>query len=43
MATHYDDEAQVDAIKSWWKENWLALAGGLEGVGAVKMEVAPGY
>ncbi|WP_029890030.1 YfgM family protein [Polycyclovorans algicola] len=29
MATHYDDEAQVDAIKSWWKENWLALVGGL--------------
>ena len=36
MATHYDDEAQVDAIKSWWKENWLALAGGLGlGLGAI--------
>lgn len=36
MATHYDDEAQVDAIKRWWKENWLALAGGLGlGLGAI--------
>lgn len=32
MATHYDDEAQVDALKKWWKENWLALAAGL-GIG----------
>lgn len=36
MATHYDDEAQVDAIKRWWKENWLALVGGLGlGLGAI--------
>jgi predicted negative regulator of RcsB-dependent stress response len=36
VATHYDDEAQVDAIKSWWKENWLALVGGLGlGLGAI--------
>lgn len=36
MATHYDDEAQVDALKKWWKENWLALAAGLGiGLGAI--------
>jgi predicted negative regulator of RcsB-dependent stress response len=36
VATHYDDEAQVDALKKWWKENWLALAAGLGiGLGAI--------
>lgn len=36
MATHYDDEAQVDQLKAWWKENWLALVGGLGlGLGAI--------
>lgn len=36
MATHYDDEAQVEDLKRWWKENWLALAGGLAiGLGAI--------
>lgn len=29
MSTHYDDEAQVEQLRRWWKENWLALAGGL--------------
>lgn len=32
MTTHYDDEAQVENLKRWWKENWLALAAGL-GIG----------
>lgn len=36
MATHYEDEAQVDALKKWWKDNWLAIATGLGlGLGAV--------
>jgi len=29
MSTHYDDEAQVEDLRRWWKENWLALAIGL--------------
>ncbi len=29
MTTHYDDEAQVEDLKRWWKENWFALAIGL--------------
>ncbi len=29
MTTHYDDEAQAEHLKQWWKENWMALAGGL--------------
>lgn len=29
MTTHYDDEAQVENLKRWWKENWLALVAGL--------------
>lgn len=29
MATHYDDEAQIEELKRWWKENWKALAAGL--------------
>ncbi|MGB0221351.1 MAG: YfgM family protein [Sinimarinibacterium flocculans] len=29
MATHYDDEDQAERLKQWWKENWMALAGGL--------------
>ncbi len=32
MTTHYDDEEQVENLKRWWKENWLALAVGL-GIG----------
>lgn len=36
MTTHYDDEAQVENLKQWWKENWKALALGLGvGLGAV--------
>lgn len=36
MSTHYDDEAQVENLKQWWKENWKALALGLGvGLGAV--------
>ncbi|MEQ1438572.1 tetratricopeptide repeat protein [Fontimonas sp. SYSU GA230001] len=29
MTTHYEDEAQAERLKSWWKENWMALIGGL--------------
>lgn len=29
MSTHYDEEAQVEDLRRWWKENWLPLAGGL--------------
>lgn len=29
MATHYEDEDQAERLKQWWKENWMALAGGL--------------
>ncbi|HUP92378.1 MAG TPA: tetratricopeptide repeat protein [Solimonas sp.] len=36
MTTHYDDEAQVEDLKRWWKENWKALAAGLViGLGAI--------
>lgn len=27
--SHYDDEAQAEQVKIWWKENWKALAAGL--------------
>jgi predicted negative regulator of RcsB-dependent stress response len=27
--SHYEDEAQVEQLRTWWRENWLALAGGL--------------
>lgn len=27
--SHYDDEAQAERLKAWWKENWIALAAGL--------------
>lgn len=29
MASHIDDEEQLEKLKSWWKENWIALVGGL--------------
>ncbi len=29
MSTHYDDEAQVEDLRRWWKENWMPLAAGL--------------
>ena len=36
MTTHYDDEAQAEQLKTWWKENWMALAAGLViGLGAI--------
>lgn len=36
MATHFDDEAQAEQLKQWWKDNWMALAGGLVlGLGAI--------
>lgn len=36
MTSHYDDEAQVEALKKWWQENWMALAAGLViGLGAI--------
>ncbi|ROH89194.1 hypothetical protein ED208_12385 [Stagnimonas aquatica] len=27
--SHYDDEAQAEQIKNWWRENWMPLAAGL--------------
>lgn len=27
--SHYEDEAQVEQLRRWWRENWMALAGGL--------------
>ena len=36
MTTHYEDEAQIDSLKRWWKENWIALVAGLGvGLGAI--------
>lgn len=36
MATHLDDEEELQKLKTWWKENWLALVGGLVvGFGAI--------
>lgn len=36
MATHLDDEAELEQLKTWWKENWIALVGGLAiGFGAI--------
>lgn len=36
MATHIDDEEDLERLKSWWKENWIALVGGLViGFGAI--------
>jgi predicted negative regulator of RcsB-dependent stress response len=29
VTTHYEDEAQAERLKQWWKDNWMALAGGL--------------
>ena len=29
MTTHYDDEAQVEQLRQWWRENWLPLGLGL--------------
>lgn len=36
MATHLDDEQELENLKQWWRENWIALAGGLVlGLGAI--------
>lgn len=36
MSSHYEEEAEVAALKQWWKENWAALAAGLViGLGAI--------
>lgn len=36
MATHLDDEQELENLKQWWRENWVALAGGLVlGLGAI--------
>ena len=29
MASHYEDEAEVENLKRWWKENWKSLVAGL--------------
>jgi predicted negative regulator of RcsB-dependent stress response len=34
--SHYEDEAEVAALKKWWNENWTALLAGLVvGLGAI--------
>jgi predicted negative regulator of RcsB-dependent stress response len=36
MATHLDDEQELENLKRWFKENWIALAAGLViGFGAI--------
>lgn len=36
MATHHDDEEQLENIKRWFSENWIALVSGLViGFGAI--------
>lgn len=29
MASHYEDEAEVENLKRWWNENWKSLVAGL--------------
>ena len=29
MTSHYEEEAQVEQLRRWWRENWMALVGGL--------------
>jgi predicted negative regulator of RcsB-dependent stress response len=29
MTSHYEEEAEVEQLRRWWRENWLALACGL--------------
>lgn len=34
--SHYDDEAQAEQLKTWWRENWMPLAAGLAlGLGGI--------
>lgn len=36
MATHIDDEEDLEKLKTWWRDNWVALVGGLViGFGAI--------
>jgi predicted negative regulator of RcsB-dependent stress response len=36
VATHLDDEAELEQLKTWWRDNWVALVGGLVlGFGAI--------
>ena len=36
MATHLDDEEDLEKLKTWWRENWVSLVGGLViGFGAI--------
>ncbi len=36
MTAHFDEEAQAEQLKQWWKDNWMALAAGLVlGIGAI--------
>lgn len=36
MASPHEEEAEVEALKKWWNENWVALATGLViGLGAI--------
>lgn len=36
MATHLDDEEDLEKLKTWWRDNWVALVGGLViGFGAI--------
>lgn len=36
MATHFEEEEQLENLKRWWSENWKALAAGLAiGFGAI--------
>jgi predicted negative regulator of RcsB-dependent stress response len=29
MTSHYEEEAEVEQLRRWWRENWIALAAGL--------------
>ncbi|TDU24312.1 putative negative regulator of RcsB-dependent stress response [Panacagrimonas perspica] len=36
MATHLDDEEDLEKLKTWWKDNWVGLVAGLViGFGAI--------
>jgi predicted negative regulator of RcsB-dependent stress response len=36
VASHYEDEAEVENLKRWWKENWKSLVAGLAiGLGGI--------